>query len=120
MMMKFALVAALMCAPFTAGAADLPTYPFIHANGMGAARVLPDIGEIDFEISAADQDPVAARAVVEGKVAEVRALAAELGLPEGDLEIRDVRKDMRKPDPAQPTVPTYDIRCGVHIKVRDL
>lgn len=104
---------------FTATASQLPDYPFIHASGNGFVYVQPDVGEIDFEISAHDADPAAARKVVEGRVAEVRALVAGLALPEGDVEIRDVRKDLRKGE-AQPGVVQYDIKCSVHIKVRDI
>ena len=39
---------------------------------------------------------------------------------DADIDIRDVRKDIRKADPSQPGVVLYDIKCGVHIKVTDL
>lgn len=98
----------------------MPDYPFIHASGNGLVYVAPDVGEVDFEISGQQDDPEAARKMVEGRIAEVRALVAGLGLPEADVEIRDVRKEIRKGDRAQPGVVVYDIKCGVHIKVSDL
>lgn len=119
MLKKFILAAALV-APFIASASQLPDYPFVHASGNGFMYVAPDIGEIDFEISAYQADPEAARQIVEARIAEVRALVASVGLPEGDVEIRDVRKDMRKGEPSQPGVAQYDIKCGVHIKVADI
>ena len=120
MLKKIVAAAALVTVSFLASASQLPDYPFIHASGNGFAFVAPDVGEIDFDISAHNVDPEAARQVVEGRITEVRALVAELKLPEADVEIRDVRKEMRKADPSQPGVVQYDIKCGVHIKVADL
>lgn len=119
MLKKFIAVAAL-AVPFIASASQLPDYPFIHASGNGMVYVAPDVGEVDFEISGQQDDPEAARKVVEGRIAEVRALVAGLGLPAADVEIRDVRKEIRKGERAQPGVVLYDIKCGVHIKVSDL
>jgi uncharacterized protein YggE len=116
-----AVLIAAPLAPFAASATDLPDYPFIHTSGSAQRYAIPpDFAEIDFEVSAYNPDPAAAREVVEGRVAEVRALLASLGLPADDFEIRDIRKDMRKADPAQPGVVQYDIKAGVHIKVSDL
>lgn len=119
MLNKILAGAVLVFVAFTASASQLPDYPFIHASGNGFVYVAPDVGEIDFEVSAHDADPAAARKVVEGRVAEVRALVAGLALPEGDVDIRDVRKDLRKGE-AQTGGPQYDIKCSVHIKVRDI
>ena len=119
MLKKIILVASLLL-PLAASASDLPDYPFIHVGGNGFSYVMPDVGEIDFEVSAYNSDPEAARQVVEGRVAEIRALVAQLALVNTDVEIRDVRKEIRKPDPAQPGAVLYDIKCGVHIKVTDL
>lgn len=128
MLKKFALALALLPAlsPSVVRAADLPAYPFIHVSGEGFVMVAPDMGEIDFDVSAFDADPAAAAAVIQARVEEIRALLVEhSGPPEGDsaagLEVQDMRKEMRKsanPDPAAP--PEYDIRSSVHIVVRDL
>jgi uncharacterized protein YggE len=120
MLKKIVVAAALVFVPFAASASQLPDYPFIHASGNGVVYVAPDVGEIDFEISAHQADPEAARQVVEARIAEVRALVAALALPEADVQIRDVRKDMRKGETAQAGVIEYDIKCGVHIKVADI
>lgn len=120
MLKKIIAAAALTFVSFAASASQLPDYPFIHTSGNGFVYVAPDVGEIDFEISAHQADPEAARQVVEGRIAEVRALVAGLALPEADVEIRDVRKDIRKGEAGQPGVVLYDIKCGVHIKVSDL
>lgn len=130
MLKKFACVLALLPAlslsSFAVRAADLPTYPFIHVSGEGFVMAAPDMGEIDFEVSAFDADPAAAVAVIQARVEEIRALLIEhSGPPEGDsaagMEVQDMRKEMRKsanPDPA--ATPEYDIRSSVHIVVRDL
>ncbi len=119
-MLKRLIVVASLLLPLAVSATDLPDYPFIHVGGSGFSYVMPDVGEIDFEVSAYHSDPEAARQVVEGRIAEIRALVAQLALANTDVEIRDLRKEIRKADPAQPGVVQYDIKCGVHIKVTDL
>lgn len=119
-MLKIALIAALCAMPLSAMAADLPSYPFVHASATGATSVMPDVGEVDFEIIANDTDPAAARAVVECRIAQIRALAEGLGVPAEDVEIRDIRKDVKKSADADAAAPSYDLRSGVHIKVADL
>jgi len=112
------LAFAVALLPFGAHASNLPDYPFIHAAGEGYLMVVPDMGEIDFDISAYDPDPAAAVALVQARAAEVHALLAGEG---ASAEVRDMRKEMRKsanPDPA--AAPDYDIRSAVHIVVRDL
>jgi uncharacterized protein YggE len=131
MLRKMALLLSLLpLAPLCAHAADLPAYPFIHVSGEGFAMVAPDMGEIDFDVSAYDADGAAAVAVVRARVEEIRALLIEQsGPPDGDsaaaLEVSDLRKEMRKEmrQPATPeatAAPDYDIRSTVHIVVRDL
>jgi uncharacterized protein YggE len=120
MLKKLVAVAALVLSPFLASASQLPDYPFIHASGSGFVYVPPDVGEIDFEVSAHHAEPEAARQVVEARIAEVRALVAGLALPAEDVQIRDLRKDIRKGESAPPGVVNYDIKCSVHIKVRDI
>lgn len=118
MLKKIAIISAFALAPLAASASQLPGYPFIHVSGSAAQYVIPDIGTIDFEVLASDADPAAARAVVETRVAEVRALAEGQGLAVDDVEVRDVRQEIRKDTPA--TAPVYDLRCVVHLNVRDL
>lgn len=115
-----ALIVALSAVPLSAVASSLPAYPFVHASGTGATSVMPDVGEIDFEIIANDTDPAAARAVVETRIAQIRALAEGLGVPADDVEIRDIRKDVKKGTDADGVTPSYELRSGVHIKVADL
>ena len=119
MLKKLAVLAMFASSATLASASQLPDHPFIHASGTAATYVAPDIGEIDFEVSAYDPDPEAARAVVEARLAAIRTLTEERGVPAGDVEARDVRKEMRKGDP-NATVPLYDIKCTVHITVRNL
>jgi uncharacterized protein YggE len=119
MLQKIIAIATLVLVPFAASAGQLPDYPFIHANGSSWAYVPPDVGEIDFEIWGGHTNPEAARQLVEERINEVRALLAGLGLPAADIEIRDVRKEMRKGEQVG-GVTQYDIKCGVHIKVADL
>ena len=117
---RLTLAAALslvFLAPGQAGAAEFPDYAFIHTGGAGATYVAPDLGDIDFEVSVFNPDPVLARQAVEARLAQIRSLLAEASLPADDIDIRDVRRDIRK---AEPGVVAYDLKAGVHIKVKDL
>ena len=120
------MLALLPLTPLGAQAADLPAYPFIHVSGEGFVMAPPDMGEIDFDVSAYDADSAAAVAVVRARIDEIRAMLVEQSGPaDGDgaaaMEVSDMRKEMRKsanPDPV--AAPDYDIRSTVHIVVRDL
>lgn len=117
-----AFLVALSTFTLPAVASDLPAYPFVHVNATGVTAVMPDVGEIDFEIIVSDTDPAVARAVAETRIAQIRALAEGLGLPPEDVEIRDIRKDVKKggEGEAAGAIPSYDLRSGVHIKVAAL
>lgn len=103
-----------------AQAAGLPDYPFIHVSGSAFVWKRPDIASVDFEIVAADADPAAARAVVESRVAEVRALMQEAGLDADDAAVREVRQNVRKGEQAPGGGPVYELRCDVHLNLRKL
>lgn len=121
MLKKVLCISLLTCAPWMAQASNLPDYPFIHVSATGSTSVMPDTGQIDFEIAAYDADPALALGIVEARVGEIRTLAKEMGVAPDDLEIRDVRKDFRKPDAnTPPGTIVYDLRIGVRINVRDL
>ena len=111
-----------VCLPMPSLAGDLPGYPFIHATGTAYSFIMPDLGEIDFEVSAFDPAPAAATALVHARIAEVKALLAEQGLPDAaaGIEVRDVRKEIRKGAEQDPASPQYLIKASVHINVADL
>ena len=108
------LTFALTLTAFGASASTLPDYPFVHANGEANTYFIPDQGAIDFEILAYNPDPALARSTVEERVAAIRKLMQELAVPDGDVETRDIRKEIRK------GTSDYDIKCTVHINVREL
>lgn len=115
---RLALLAFLFALSVHAGAAEFPDYPFIHTSGTGFTYVAPDLGEIDFEVSIHDADPALARQNVEARVAAIRAVLDNAGVPASDIDIRDLRRDIRKGEAAG--TPQYDLKCGVHIKIADL
>ncbi len=119
MIKNLALACALAVAAGAATASQLPDYPFIHVSASAELRLPADIGTIDFDIAATDADPAAARAVVEARLAAIRSLFEQLALPVEDVEIRDVRQDIAKPQPGVTTA-VYDLRCSVHLNVRDM
>jgi uncharacterized protein YggE len=110
----------LLAGSLPAAAESLPAYPFVHVVGSAYQQVMPDIGALDFEAVAVDADPAAARAVLETRIGEVRALMQQLGLDPDDLVVREVRQS--EPRDKQPATggPVYELRCDVHINVRKL
>lgn len=118
MVQKFVAALLLACLSLSASASNLPNYPFIHVSGSAWRFVMPDTADLDFEIAAAGPDPAAARSVVETRLAEITALLQARGVPPADLQARDPRQDIRKGEAA--TAPVYEIRCGVHLVVRDM
>ena len=117
-MKKIFLASLFALLPLASRAAELPAYPFIHVNGYGTAVVMPDVGTVEFEIAAQDADPATALAVVQARIDDIRALMKQLGVPEADLEMRDIRREIKKTE--QPGAPVYDLRSSVKLTVRNL
>lgn len=111
-----------VCLPMPALAGDLPAYPFIHATGTAYSFIMPDLGEIDFDVSVYDPVPEVATALVQTRITEIKALLLEQGLAEAaaGIEVRDVRKEIRKGAEQDPANPQYLIKASVHINVADL
>lgn len=114
------LIMSLLASPLPAAAESLPSYPFVHAVGIAFREVMPDIAALDFEIVAIDADPAAARAVLEARVTETRELMRQLGLDPDDAAVREVHQNQRKGKETQADAPVYELRCDVHINVRDV
>jgi len=113
-------ILALLLAAGAARAASVPDYPFVHVTGSAFQVAVPDIGSLDFEIVALDADPAAARAVLQARVGEVRDLAGRFGIDADDVAVREVRQGIRKEERAADGAPLYELRCDVHIDVRNL
>jgi uncharacterized protein YggE len=120
MLKKWTLIAALTLVHAAASAAELPAYPFIHTSGVGSTYVIPDVGEIDFEIVAVDADPEVARALIETRLTQIRAAGDGAGIAPDDIAVRDVRREIRKYPNAEPGMVNHELRCSVHIKVSNL
>jgi uncharacterized protein YggE len=117
--MKRLILASLMaCLSFTTSAADLPAYPFIHVSAYSSTVLMPDVGTVEFEIAAQDADPALALKTVETRIDEIRALMQQLGVAEADLEMRDIRREMKKEE--QGGAQFYDLRSSVKLTVRNL
>jgi uncharacterized protein YggE len=116
MIRKLGVAAALCLAQALAQAADLPAYPFVHVNGQGAAYAMPEVGEVEFEVSVADADPERARALIDERLSAIRTLLATYSVPDGDVMVRDVRRDMVKGQAQE----SYRLKCNVRIKVATL
>ncbi|MGZ5202049.1 MAG: SIMPL domain-containing protein [Telluria sp.] len=119
MLRKSIAATALLLATFFAHASQLPEYPFIHVTGNASQYVIPDVGELDFEVVAANADPAAARETVEARVAEIQALVQAQGLSADDVMVRDTRQTIRKGEGTDAN-PVYQIRCAIHLNVSDL
>lgn len=110
-----AVAAVLHAAP--ARAADLPAYPFIHVTAAADLHVMPDTGEIDFEIVTTDADLDAAWKLVHERVTASRALLAAQGVKVEDISVQDV---LRRPLKEGERVTAVETRAAVHATVRDL
>jgi uncharacterized protein YggE len=90
-------------------------------SGSSRRIELPDIATLDFEMVAADADPAAALAVLQARAGEVRDLLRQLGMdPMEDMGIRETRQAIRKDEKSAAGGPVYELRCDVHIKVRNI
>ena len=110
-----AVAAVLQAAP--ARAADLPAYPFIHVTADADLHVMPDTGEIDFDIVSTDADLEAAWKLVHERLAASRALLAAQGVKVEDVSVQDV---LRRPLKEGERVTAIETRAAVHATVRDL
>jgi uncharacterized protein YggE len=113
-------VLVLLLASGGAHASSVPDYPFVHVTGSAFQAVVPDLASLDFEIVAADADPAAARAVLEARAGDVRDLARQLGIDPDDVTVREVRQGIRKDEKAANGAPVYELRCEVHVNVRNV
>lgn len=121
MLKQLTVAASLLFLSLPSSAADLPAYPFIHASGKAFIHVMPDRGEIDFDISASDADPAAARGVIDARATELHAVLADHGRADDKIDIHDVRREMRKATDADPQAAAmYELICTVHVEVHDL
>ncbi|EKU83023.1 uncharacterized protein YggE [Massilia sp. UYP32] len=116
---KFAIASCAAFAP--AHAADLPAYPFIHVNAAADLHVMPDTGEIDFEIVSLEPDLEAAWKLVSERLEASRALLAQHGVAVEDIAVQDLlRRPLRQADIQGDTVPAIETRAAVHATVRNL
>ncbi|CAH0173203.1 hypothetical protein SRABI118_01047 [Massilia sp. Bi118] len=119
------LVASLMAAAAlalptgSALASTIPDYPFVHVNGSTFRMEMPDIASLDFQVVAAGADPVAARAEIDARMAEVRELLQKLSIDPEDMQVREVRQGVRKERAADGT-PVYELSCDVKINLRNV
>ena len=117
MLKQLAAVLAFGACTAVAHAADLPAYPFIHVTAAADLHVMPDTGEIDFEIVTTDADLDAAWKLVHERLAASRALLAEQGVKVEDISVQDV---LRRPLKEGERVTAIETRAAVHATVRDL
>lgn len=116
-MFATALAVAAMLHAAPARAADLPAYPFIHVTAAADLHVMPDTGEIDFDIVTIDADLEAAWKLVHERLTASRALLAAQGVKVEDISVQDV---LRRPLKEGDRVTAIETRAAVHATVRDL
>ncbi len=112
-----AAVLTLPAAP--AVASSIPDYPFVHVTGDTFRVELPDIAALDFQVVAANTDAAAARAVIDARMAEVRALLDKLSIDPEDMQVRELRQVVRKERAADGS-PVYELSCDVKINLRNV
>jgi len=116
-MFAAALASAALLQAAPADAADLPAYPFIHVTAAADLHVMPDTGEIDFDIVSTDADLEAAWKLVHERLTASRALLAAQGVKIEDISVQDV---LRRPLKEGERVTAIETRAAVHATVRDL
>jgi uncharacterized protein YggE len=116
-MFATALAVAAMLHAAPARAADLPAYPFIHVTAAADLHVMPDTGEIDFDIVSTDADLDSAWKLVHERLTASRALLAAQGVKVEDVSVQDV---LRRPLKEGERVTAIETRASVHATVRDL
>ena len=116
-MFATALAVAAMLHAAPARAADLPAYPFIHVTAAADLHVMPDTGEIDFDIVSTEADLDAAWKLVHERLTASRALLAAQGVKVEDISVQDV---LRRPLKEGERVTAIETRAAVHATVRDL
>ncbi len=114
MFKRLAVILALAVAAGPVSASGLPAYPFVHVTGTARTYVMPDVGEVDFEIIINDSSPETAQRLMEERIAAVRAVMQEHSVPDADVQTRNVRREMSKDGSV------YILKCTVRINVRDL
>jgi len=116
-MFAAALASAALLQAAPADAADLPAYPFIHVTAAADLHVMPDTGEIDFDIVSTDADLEAAWKLVHERLTASRALLAAQGVKVEDISVQDV---LRRPLKEGDRMTSIETRAAVHATVRDL
>lgn len=117
MLKNLAIAFAIAACSAFAHAADLPNYPFIHVNAAASLHVMPDTGEIDFEIFSQDPDLEAAWKLVSERLEASRALLAQHGVAVEDTSVQDL---LRRPLKQGDRVEAIETRAAVHATVRNL
>jgi uncharacterized protein YggE len=120
MLKRFAALLLLAAAAVPGMAADLPTHPFIHVSAAADIKMMPDTGEIDFEVVSSDQDAEAAWKLVTERLAASRALFASHGIAPEDVTVQDILRRPRKTEAPADTPPQMDTRVAVNVTVRDM
>ncbi len=120
MLKRFAATLLLAATALPGLPADLPTHPFIHVSAGASIGMLPDTGEIDFEIVSADADAAAAWQQVNERLEAGRALFASQGIAPEDVSVQDILRRPRKTEVAGDAPPQMDTRVAVNVTVRNM
>lgn len=100
--------------------ADLPNHPFIHVSAVASIGMLPDTGEIDFEIVSADADADRAWQQVTQQLEASRALFASHGIAPEDVSVQDILRRPHKTEVAGDAPPQMDTRVALNVTVRNM
>lgn len=84
---------------FSAMAADLPSFPFVVANGVAEKKVAPDIATIHLSILAFEKESELALKATNDTTTKVTQILAKHGVGNDKIEATDIRKNtIRKRD----------------------
>jgi uncharacterized protein YggE len=120
MLKRYAAALLLAALALPGMAADLPTHPFIHVSAGASIGVMPDTGEIDFEVASSEPDPETAWKQVTERLEASRALFASHGIAPEDVTVQDIQRRPRKTEVAGDAPPQVDTRVAVKVTVRNM
>jgi uncharacterized protein YggE len=105
-----------------AGAADLPSHPFVTTGGKAQLWVAPDIGALTFEIGTQHGSAEQATATLEESCRAIATLLAEHGVADADIDGSELSKKtmpLSKPA-ADGSTSAYLLTRYYRVQVRDL
>ena len=121
-MIKLIHILFLLAVPHFVNASSLPTYPFIHANGVSTLSIAPDIAELDFDIRSLAATPQESKQQLEEASQEIVAFLASNHIDRSAIDAYDTKKIVSEDETSanEKTPVRYRLLRSFHFFVKDL